>query len=308
MGFFSKCKRLVKTWSIKRFFRNLYYLGKYGLEEKENDLIYRIKDELLEECALELDDVRARLTQLQVLDARQTISRLASQPKSFTRYGDGEIHIMQGMDQAFQKYDPVLAEKMRNILAKKRDDVYVGLNHAYWESPDLYTERNRKFYRVRSTGYRRFFTENCDASALYLDAACFGAYYRFDDDFDYEAHYDRIMALFENKKVAIVAGEGVFEKLKHNVFSRAKAQMIVHGPRIHAFSEYDALLEKIERTVPKDYLVCLILGQTATAMVPDLTDLGYMAWDVGHVAKDYDAYMNKTEKTQKNMDAFWAPD
>ena len=78
--------------------------------------------------------------------------------------------------------------------------------------------------------------------------------------------------------------------------------------RIHAFSEYDALLKKIDEKVPKDYLVCLILGQTATVLVPDLTDRGYMAWDVGHVAKDYDAYMKKTEKTQENMDKFWAPD
>ena len=55
-------------------------------------------------------------------------------------------------------------------------------------------------------------------------------------------------------------------------------------------------------------LICLILGQTATVMVPDLTDMGYMTWDVGHIAKDYDAYKKQTAKTQANMDAFWAPD
>ena len=43
-------------------------------------------------------------------------------------------------------------------------------------------------------------------------------------------------------------------------------------------------------------------------MVPDLTDLGYMAWDLGHIAKEYNAYMTKMEKTQENMDRFWAPD
>lgn len=307
MGLIQKLKKLRKlNWSQLK--ENLYYLFEVDLRSHEQELIYRIKDETLEECAIELEDVKERLVRLQVLDSRQTISLLANHPKSFTRYGDGEIHIMEGIDQEFQKYDPALAEKMRNILRTKRDDVYVGLNHAYWESPDLYAERNRKFYRVRATGYRRFFTEHCDPTALYLDAACFGAYYRFDDSFDFEGHYDRIMELFAGKKIAIVAGEGVFEKLEHNVFQRAQAQLIVHGPRIHAFSQYDALLDTIEKTVPKDHLICLILGQTATAMVPDLTDRGYMAWDVGHVAKDYDAYMKKTEKTQKNMDAFWAPD
>jgi hypothetical protein len=50
-----------------------------------------------------------------------------------------------------------------------------------------------------------------------LDAACFGAYYRYDDSFDYEGHYAWIKELFANKKIAIVAGEGVFEKLDYNM-------------------------------------------------------------------------------------------
>ena len=308
MGFMKKVGTFFRKWSLKRFAYNLYWLGKYNMEEREFDAAYKIKDELLEECARELEDYKKELVQLHVLDGRQTIALLASHPKSFTRYGDGEIHIMEGQDQPFQKYDPALAQKMLDILAKKRDDVYVGLNHAYWESPNSYSQRNRKFYRVRATGYRRFFTEHCEKESLYLDAACFGAYYRYGDEFDFESHYERIRELFRGKKVAIVAGEGVFEKLEHNVFDRAEAQLIIHGPRIHAFSQYEQLLEQVDKTVPKDYLVCLILGQTATAMVPDLTDMGYMAWDVGHLAKDYDAYMKKTEKTQKNMDAFWAPD
>ena len=307
MKLFQKIRTLKKlNW--RQLKQNLIYLAKIDLSAHEQDLIYHIKDEALEECVLEFDEYQQHLRRLQVLDSNQTIQLLANHPKSFARYGDGEIHIMEGQDQPFQKYDPVLAQKMFDILSQKREDVYVGLNHAYWESPSRYAERNRKFYRIRGTGYRRFFTEHCDESSLYLDAACFGAYYRYGDDFDFEAHYQRIRELFRDKKVAVIAGEGVFEKLSFNVFDLALEQIIVHGPRINAFSQYDELLKKIDETVPKDYLLCLILGQTATVMVPDLTDLGYMAWDVGHVAKDYDAFMNKTEKTQENMDKFWAPD
>lgn len=307
MGLIQRIKNLMKcNWGQLK--ENIYYLMEVDLRTQIPDLIYQIKDETIEECVLEFEEYKNTMKRLQVLDAEQTIHLLMNYPKSFSRYGDGEIHIMQGKDQAFQKYDPELARKMLDILRTRRDDVYVGLNHAYWESPNNYAERNRKFYRMRGTSYRRFFTEHCDPDGLYLDAACFGAYYRFDDSYDYEGHYARIKALFAGKKIAIVAGEGVFEKLQYNVFEEAEDQLIVHGPRIHAFSEYDTLIENIKQSVPKDYLVCAILGQTATALVVDLTDLGYMAWDVGHVAKDYDAYMNQTERTQKNMDAFWAPD
>lgn len=33
-----------------------------------------------------------------------------------------------------------------------------------------------------------------------------------------------------------------------------------------------------------------------------------MAWDVGHLAKDYDAYMRHIEKNKKNIDKFFRPD
>ncbi len=287
---------------------NLYYLSEIDLRTREQDLIYEIKDETIEECAREIDEYRNNLKELCVLDSQQTIEILTKHPKSFTRYGDGEIHVMEGLDQDFQQFDPVLARRLQEILENPREDVYVGLNHAYWESPSNYAERNKKFYRIRATRYRRFFVDHCYMNKTYLDAACFGAYYRYDENFDYEGHYKRIKNLFAGKKIAIIAGTGVFEKLSFNVFDKSETQMIVHGPQKNAFSQYELLINKIEKTVPKDYLVCLILGQTATVMVPDLTDLGYMAWDVGHLAKDYDAYMKKTEKTQKNMDAFWAPD
>lgn len=307
MGLIGKLKTLRHlNWAQLK--SNVYYLMEVDLRSHEYETIYAIKDHVIEECAIELEDYKQHLCMLDVLNSEQTLHLLETDPKSFTRFGDGEIHIMQGKDQPFQKYDPELACRMREILANKREDVYVGLNQAYFQSPLNFAERNRKFYRVNGTGYRRFFTEHCDPTSQYLDASCFGVYYRFGDEFDFDGHYARLKGLFAGKKVAILSGEGVFEKLTYNVFDQAQSQMIVHGPRLNAFSEFNQIIENIDRTVPKDYLICLILGQTATALVPALTDLGYMAWDVGHIAKDYDAYRNKTAKTQNNMDNFWAPD
>lgn len=305
---FRMLKKIKKIWSWNRIIRNLYFLLKFDLEKETYELSYRIKDEVLEECAYELEEYKKQLVSLNVLDSIQTIKLLKTYPKSFSRFGDGEIHIMEGYDQSFQIYDPVLAKKMEKLLSNKRDDIYIGLNQAYFQSPQNFAERNKKFYRVNATRYRRFFTEKCDPENIYLDSSCFGAYYRYGDSFDYEGFYSQIKSLFLGKKIAIVSGEGVFEKLSYNVFENADSIMVLHGPRINAFSQYEKILSKINSNVPKDYLICLILGQTATVLVSDLTDQGYIAWDVGHVAKDYDAYMKRMEKTQKNMDEFWAPD
>ena len=44
------------------------------------------------------------------------------------------------------------------------------------------------------------------------------------------------------------------------------------------------------------------------AMVPELTDCGYMCWDVGHLAKYYNAYMQGNVMTEDEIKAFYAPD
>ena len=303
-----RLKLLCKNFSFRRLARNIWYLIRIDLEKHEEDLIYRIKDEVIEECALELDDIKKNLPVLDILDRNATYEKLKNEPKSFTRLGDGEIHIIEGKDQPFQIYDPLLARKMVDILSKGRDDVYVGLNYAYFDSPNNYIERNRKFYRIRSTHYRRFFTSICDMNRQYLDASFGGAYFRFNEGYDYEGHYQRIMELFRDKDVAIVSGAGIVENLEYDLFQLAKSKMFINAPRINAFSEYDNILAEIKEKVSTDTLICLVLGMTATAMVPDLTDMGYMAWDLGHLAKEYNAYMHREEKTQENLDRFWAPD
>lgn len=298
----------LKSYDWKMIKENIYFLMHNDLRSYEYDLIYKIKDETLEECAREIDNYKSSAKALKILNSNQTLAALEENPKSFIRYGDGEIQLIKGNDIAFQNADAELSRRLAELLATEREDIYVGLNYAYFQSPNEFAATNRKFYRVHATAFRRFFVDNCNPNSTYLDAACFGAYYRFDDSFDYESHYNRIKNLFKGKKVAIVSGEGVFEKLEFNVFELAAEQMIVHAPRINAFSRYNEILENIEAKVPKDYLICLILGPTATVLPADLTDMGYMAWDIGHIAKDYNAYMSKTEKTAKNIQEFWAPD
>ncbi len=43
-------------------------------------------------------------------------------------------------------------------------------------------------------------------------------------------------------------------------------------------------------------------------MAADLADMGYIACDSGHMAKDYDFYMKKLEKSSKIEGEFYSPD
>ncbi len=296
--------KLKKFWSWKRIYNNLKFLMKNDLLEEE----YRIKDETIEDIVYEYDELKQRLPFLTVYNEEKTIEILQEQPKSFARYGDGEINVMQGESTGFQEYNPELARKMKEQLIKKRDNLYIGLNSSYFESPVKYSDRNRKFYRLYGTPYRRFFNAICDPDNVYLDACCFGGYFRHGDSFDFDTHFQKVRNLFKDKSIAIVCGKGILDSLKYDLFELCQKRIIIDAPKINAFSEYDAIIQRIKDNVPTNYLVCIILGMTATVLAGDLADEGYIAWDIGHAAKDYNAYMEKIAKTDEVIDDFFAPD
>lgn len=298
-------KIIIKNWKL--FKHNLYYLFTTDIRKDLLDREYRIKDQAVEDCIYEFNEDNEILKKLCILDADQSIDKLLNEPKSFARFGDGEVAIINGEDKPFQTYNPLLAEKLRNLLNKSRDDIYIGINRSYFMSPFGFAEHNHRFYRLYGTDLRRFFVQNADPNAVYLEACCFGGYYRF-DNVDYSVQIEKNKSVFRGRKIALVAGNGVFEKLEYNIFDEAADFMILHAPAKNAFDEYDNIIETVKKNVPKDWIVCLILGMTATALVGDLTDEGYIAWDIGHVAKDYDAYMHHYEKSEDNMQKFWEPD
>lgn len=307
MGRIKNKLRPIKR-AIVRIKNNATYLLKYDLNEVEYERTYRLADKIIEDCVYEFDEIKETIVKLDIADEWESIEMLFTNPKSFCRLGDGEIKLIQGIDQSFQEYNPELAVKLEAILKSDRKDIYVGLNRAYFHSPIGCSERNKKFYRVHNSEYRRFFISHCNPDRKYIDAGFLTAYYRFDDDYDYEKHYSNMRELFRGRKVALVCGEGIDEKLEYDVFELAAEKIVMNGPAKNAFSQHKELLEKIINTIDTTYTICLILGMTAKIMVPELTDLGYMAWDIGHLAKDYNVYMQGLEKSDDNMENFWAPD
>lgn len=306
MGFFRKLSKLFHIWNTKNFLGNI----KFMMQHNPDELILSLKDEIIEDCAFELDELRNILMSRtpKVFTREESLRILQSEPKSFARFGDGEIAIMQGKNIPFQDYDSILAEKMFNVLKTKREDLYVGINDNYFHaiSPDA-PKLERVFLRIAAPELRKFFMKEINPEIHYLNACCLTGYFYYNEDV-YAEMINLKRKLFEGRRIAIVTSKSVAEKFEHDIFELAVSKQYIEAPSKNAFQEYDSILDDINHNVSKDTLVCLILGPTATVMVADLTDMGYMAWDVGHIAKDYDAYVKKIGKDKETNAAFWAPD
>ena len=287
---------------IKNFIRNVNYLTKHSLwDQREEDIVF-LTDKILDDGIYEYGIVPPGRKSLSILTAEESLDLIRECPKSFVHTSDGECKIMMGMDQPFQRYEKEIADRLIDLLKNPRDDLYVGINRNYFIP--LLGRNNSGYYRRWAYEFRTFYLKHCAENTNYIDAT-------FTSSANLEKIDSRICKweeLFSGKDIVIVCGEGILDKLEYDVFNKARSKRFIYGPRISAWDKHEELVKEITTTVSKDQLIVFILGMAGKAMIPELTDLGYMCWDVGHLAKYYNAYMTNMEWSKENIAKFYAPD
>ena len=295
------------TSRIKNLLSNIKYLTKISLSNNETEQMYqtllRVEDFYLYELS-ETDFVNHE--KLQVLDYDKTVQLMIDCPKSFCRFGDGEIDLIQGKDIPFQKYEEKLSDILLTLLSSNIPDIYIGINYNYFNSTKNLNEFNRKFYLTSVKPYRDFLNNICFRERTYI-AAGFNQLYMIMKEYDYDKYYGNIIKLFKGREIVVFAGKGIIDHLRYNIFEYSKSCEYEEGSIKNAFSEYEELIERSKK-YPKSKTLCYILGPTSKALVYQLTQEGYMAWDIGHLAKDYDTYCQKVKRSPENIKKFFEPD
>lgn len=289
--------------------KNIKYLMNNRLNESQKiivcDVLERFDSYYKYEILDDLDYIN-NMPMLSVYDYNATIDLLLESPKSFCRFGDGEINLIEGNDIPFQEYNEDLGKRLKSILSTKNDSLYVGINYNYFHNTRRMNDYNRKFYLYDVKEYRERLVKYCNPDTKYI-AAGFNQLYMVMDEFNFESYYEKVRDLFLNKELILFCGEGILDNLKYNVFDRCSSIKTIQYPSKNAYSSYDDIF-KCAQSFSKDKVMCFILGPTSKVLVNDLNNLGYMAWDIGHLAKDYDAYMKKRTRSATEIANFFMPD
>lgn len=293
-------------YSLTRLLKNIKYLMENDIREDFNKAEYKTLNDIEKNYIYELSDKLKSLNKPKILDYEKTLELITTEKKSFCRIGDGEIDIMNGKDIPFQHYDEKLAKIMINILEDDKIDMYVGINYSYFYNTSYMEPTIRKFYLMGNPEHRKLLLEKCNLNRTYINAT-FNQTYVGDSTLNHEKYYKALQHMFKGHKLVIFSGKGVVDKLKYDLFELAESKETIYGPSMDAFSEYDNILDKA-RTYSKEHIMCFILGPASKALVYQLTKEGYMAWDIGHMAKDYNAFREKKIKDKEFINSFYAPD
>ena len=291
---------------IKNLVRNINYLTKHSLwDQREEDIVY-LTEKILNDGIYEygISDIEEIIPH--ILTKEESLDEILRIKQSFVRTGDGECKIMMGIDQPFQKYEKEIDERLRQMLSIPREGLMVGINKSY------YLSLNGKFanyYRRFAYDFRKVYSQFLNPYMVYIDAGFIGYDSRLcGRNPETDLHYQKWCDLFADKDIAVVCGGGILDKLQYDVFYKAKSKKLITGPRINAWDEHEIIIDKIVETVSRDTILVFILGMAGKAMIPELMDYGYTCWDVGHLAKYYNAYMSEMVWSNEARVKFYAPD
>lgn len=241
-----------------------------------------------------------------ILTTQESLEKLKAELKSFCRIGDGESAITMGNDIAFQKFDRRLADSLTEIISLNFDNIIVGLPYAFFYEDKNFQSSASKFGTLPI--HRDTILGMIKKNSAFIDT-CITLAYQTYETYDFASHFQTWKKIFAGRKILLVSGLGILDKLryKYEIFEQAECLENIYAPAKNAYSELANIIREVLK-YPTDYVVCIILGPAAKPMVVDLTRRGYIACDIGHLLKDYDAYMNKVERTPKQSAEFFAPE
>lgn len=233
-----------------------------------------------------------------IMTSEETI-RCLDEGKSLGRFGDGEMMlILKQGDLAFQKQDPTLQTRLEAVLTSTEQNFMVGLPRIFTDE-DLAgrNEESRWFWEqdllaTRSEWYRRI-----DFSHRYANSTFTRNYVTQKDKSAAESYFMSVKSIWDSRKVLVIEGTKSRVGVGNSLFSNAAEVKRILCPPVNAFDAYAEILARA-RTVPKDYLVLIALGPTATVLAYDLYQAGYQAIDIGHLDIEFEWFLHKSDKRE----------
>lgn len=223
----------------------------------------------------------------QVASIDETIRRVVEEGCSVSRFGDGELLLTNPQKEiGFQKGDPLLAERLREILTSQNEKHLVCVSDTF---SDLYryNRKARRFWRTHFFLYGKWWDRllvpgrvyyNTFVTRPYMDYACKNNSGRWFHDMK-NIWKDRDVVFIEGEKSRLGVGNDLFDNVR-------SIRRILCPPR-DAFDRYEEILNEA-RKLEKGVLFLIALGPTATVLAYDLFRSGYQAIDAGHVDVEYE--------------------
>ena len=259
------------------------------IEENTMDIeILQKKEKLLKEM---------ENSKIKILGIEESLNKIKNENMSISRFGDGELDVIIGKDLKFQEHNEKLATRLEEILTSNQNFCIIGVPDAINEFNNL-TEESEAFWIRNMERTRDIWIRFLNEDMEYATANLTRLYIRHKDRSKCGKYFSILKSIWENRDVVICEGEQTRVGVGNDLLDKCKSIKRIICPSEDAFNKYDEILEKLKQQ-PKDVLIIMALGPTATVLAYDLSKEGYQALDIGHFDIEYEWYIRNATKKEK---------
>lgn len=234
--------------------------------------------------------MKYKLKRPKVTSIEKTLNKVIEENCSMARFGDGEIFILlKKGGVGFQHYNEKLANRLKEVINYKGDNLLVCIHDCYYKINDDRTEEEKKYWKEHLKEYGLTFFSLIDTSKMYYNATCTRIYSIFKNKDKSKELFLLFKKIWENRDVIIVEGEKTRIGVGNDLLNNAKSIKRIIIPAEEAFSKYDEILDTVLK-MNKKSLILISAGPTATVLAYDLSKNGYQAVDIGHIDIEYEWY------------------
>jgi glycosyltransferase family protein len=209
-----------------------------------------------------------------VVNEYKTIRKIIKNHCSIARFGDGELKLAKSQNQMYQTPSANLASALRSVLTDRVVNLLVGI-------PRFSAVQDNKFwYRYRYPFYLDMYKPGKRYYSAFITRPDLVPL------INSKNYWSLMRQIWDKKSVLLLQGKGREFEHEPNLLGNADKLEIIYGPRKNAYDWRYTLFKQIVG-YPRDTVVILSLGPTATLLAYDLTKEGYQALDLGHAGMFY---------------------
>lgn len=225
---------------------------------------------------------------LRVMDSEDTLMYIRKHQCSVSRFGDGEIALLNGVDQVFQQADPALNKRLNEIVqAGSSSELLVCLSDVF-HGLDMLVDPARDWWQGHLITFADYYRELGKKENIYGNTMVTRPYIDFKDRTAADRIFKQLKELWTDRDLLIVEGHFTRSGVGNDLFSNARSLQRIICPSKNAWTKYQEIEDAI-KLYGKERLVLVMLGMTASVIAADLAGFTQVI-DLGHLDPEYEWY------------------
>ncbi len=292
------CIKGMKIELIKLFFISLisFILYKnYIFRKICNNCIHNYIYKNIDECNKCTDSFIFK--DIKFVSIEGTLNEIINHNKSISRFGDGELNLIWGGNNGFEKYNKELMNRLLEVLHSNDNNLLVAIPLVCKDNLINLFKRSVYGFWLHWLKKKRFkFRNVLLKNKIYYSSMITRFYTPFKDRSNSHNYIKKFKLLWKGRNITIVEGLKSRIGIGNDLLKNAKSIKRILCPSRNAFRFYDKILNSVLKNINKKDLILIALGPTATVLAYDLSKNGYQAVDLGHLDIQYEMYLRNSSK------------